>query len=32
MFAAHNVEARSFDPDVVPDWLRALPLVKPGTR
>lgn len=32
LFAAHNVEARSFDPDLVPDWLRVLPVTKPGTR
>lgn len=31
-FAAHKVEAQSFAPDAVPDWLAAIPVTKPGTR
>ena len=31
-FAAHRVEARSWAPEEVPDWLAAIPAVKPGTR
>lgn len=30
--AAYRVEAESFAPDEVPDWLQALPITKPGTR
>lgn len=30
--AAHRVGAKSFDADAVPDWLAAIPAVKPGTR
>jgi len=30
--AAHKVEAQSFAPDAVPDWLAEIPLSKPGTR
>lgn len=32
VFAAYKVEAQSFAPDEVPDWLDAIPAVKPGTR
>lgn len=32
MFAAYRVAAESYAPDEVPDWLAAIPLVKPGTR
>lgn len=32
MFAAHRVQARSFAPDEVPDWLQEIPVTKPGTR
>ncbi|MBI1756964.1 MAG: orotate phosphoribosyltransferase [Fimbriimonas ginsengisoli] len=32
LFAAHRVEARTFAPDAVPDWLAAIPVTKPGTR
>lgn len=31
-FAAYRVEAESFAPDEVPDWLQAIPVTKPGTR
>lgn len=31
-FAAYQVEAQSFAPDDVPDWLAAIPVTKPGTR
>ena len=31
-FAAYKVEAKSFAPDEVPDWLQAIPVTKPGTR
>ncbi len=31
-FAAHRVEATSYAPDAVPDWLQAIPITKPGTR
>lgn len=31
-FGAHRVEATSYAPDDVPDWLAALPATKPGTR
>lgn len=30
--AAHRVEAASYAPDEVPQWLREIPIVKPGTR
>lgn len=32
LFAAHRVEAVSYAPDAVPDWLRAIAPRKPGTR
>ncbi len=32
VFAAHQVQATSFAPDEVPDWLAAIPVRKPGTR
>lgn len=32
MFAAYKVEAKSYAPDEIPDWLAAIPAVKPGTR
>lgn len=32
LFAAHRVQAKSFAPDQVPDWLLAIPVSKPGTR
>ncbi|MFQ3586241.1 MAG: orotate phosphoribosyltransferase [Fimbriimonadaceae bacterium] len=32
MYAAYRVEARSYAPDEVPDWLAAIPVTKPGTR
>lgn len=31
LFASYKVEAVSYAPDEVPDWLAARPLVKPGT-
>ena len=31
-FASYKVEAKSFSPDDVPDWLNAIPITKPGTR
>lgn len=31
-FAAYRVEAASYAPDEVPDWLAAVPVTKPGTR
>jgi len=31
LFSAYKVEAESYAPDAVPDWLAAVPLVKPGT-
>lgn len=31
-FAAHKVEAVSYAADDLPDWLAAIPAVKPGTR
>ena len=31
-FAAYKVEAKSFPPDDVPDWLEKIPISKPGTR
>lgn len=30
--SAYKVEAESFAPDQVPEWLAALPITKPGTR
>jgi len=30
--AAHRVEAVSYAPDEVPQWLNEIPIVKPGTR
>ncbi|MFY9233710.1 MAG: orotate phosphoribosyltransferase [Fimbriimonadaceae bacterium] len=32
MFAAYKVEAKSYAPDEVPDWLEQIPVSKPGTR
>jgi orotate phosphoribosyltransferase len=32
LFASHVVQAESFAPDNVPDWLQAIPITKPGTR
>ena len=32
VFAAYRVEATSYAPDDLPEWLAALPPVKPGTR
>jgi orotate phosphoribosyltransferase len=32
LFGAYSVQAVSFAPEEVPDWLAALPLIKPGTR
>lgn len=31
LYASHRVDARSYSPTEVPDWLAALPLTKPGT-
>ncbi|MBX3120223.1 MAG: orotate phosphoribosyltransferase [Fimbriimonadaceae bacterium] len=31
-FAAYKVEAVSYAPEEVPDWLAAVPIQKPGTR
>lgn len=31
-FAAHRVQAQSFAPEEVPDWLQEIPITKPGTR
>lgn len=31
-FAAYKVDAVSFAPDEVPDWLAQVPITKPGTR
>lgn len=31
-YAAHRVEAVSYDAADVPEWLRAIPAIKPGTR
>ena len=30
--AAYRVEAHSYAPDAVPEWLAAIPITKPGTR
>jgi orotate phosphoribosyltransferase len=32
LFAAARVEARSYAPEEVPDWLAAIPITDPGTR
>lgn len=32
LFAAYKVEAESYAPEAVPDWLQAIPITKPGTR
>ncbi len=32
LHAAFKVEAQSFAPDEVPEWLAAIPITKPGTR
>ena len=32
IFASYKVEAVSFAPEEIPDWLAVLPAVKPGTR
>ena len=32
LHAAYKVEAQSFEPTDVPDWLQAIPIWKPGTR
>lgn len=32
LFGAYKVEAQSYAPDEVPDWLAAVPATKPGTR
>lgn len=32
LYAAHRVEAQSYDALEVPDWMARLPLEKPGTR
>lgn len=32
LFAAHRVEATSYDPDNLPEELRSMPAIKPGTR
>ncbi len=32
VFASYKVEAQSYAPEEIPDWLAALPAVKPGTR
>lgn len=32
MFASYKVEAESYPPDDVPDWLSQIPVSKPGTR
>lgn len=31
-FAAYRVEAQSYPPEAVPEWLAAIPVLKPGTR
>jgi orotate phosphoribosyltransferase len=31
-YSAHKVEAVSYAPDQVPDWLAKIPVTKPGTR
>jgi len=32
LFSAYTVQAESYAPDEVPDWLAAIPVTKPGTR
>ena len=32
LYGSYKVEAQSFAPDAIPDWLAAIPLTKPGTR
>ena len=32
LFSAYTVEATSYAPDEVPDWLAEIPTTKPGTR
>lgn len=32
LYGAYKVEAVSYDPEEVPDWLAQIPPVKPGTR
>ena len=32
LYGAYKVQANSYPPDEVPDWLAAIPLTKPGTR
>jgi orotate phosphoribosyltransferase len=32
LIGAYKVQAQSYAPDEVPDWLAAIPLTKPGTR
>jgi orotate phosphoribosyltransferase len=32
LYAAYKVEATSYAPEEVPDWLEAIPIQKPGTR
>ena len=32
VYSAYHVEAESFAPEEVPDWLAAIPAIKPGTR
>lgn len=31
-FAAHRIEAKTYGDDELPEWLAAIPAVKPGTR
>jgi orotate phosphoribosyltransferase len=32
LFAAYRVEAASYAPDAVPEWLAQIPITQPGTR
>ncbi|HXH62338.1 MAG TPA: orotate phosphoribosyltransferase [Fimbriimonadaceae bacterium] len=32
LFASYKVEAVSYAPDAVPEWLASIPVTKPGTR
>jgi orotate phosphoribosyltransferase len=32
LIGAYKVEAQSYAPDEIPDWLAAIPVTKPGTR
>lgn len=32
LFSAYRVEAKSFAPNEIPEWLTAIPVQKPGTR